>query len=92
MLGFLGDLLGLNAGNATKDAAVSNRKLIQDYDVRGNKLIDQGSTKAGGYLQDVTGLALQQIRQRIAGHEHSAEGRFTPPAAAILEGLDLPPP
>lgn len=56
MLGFLGDLLGLNAGNATKDAAVSNRKLIQDYDVRGNKLIDQGSTKAGGYLQDVTDL------------------------------------
>ena len=56
MLGFLGDLLGLNAGDATKDAAWQNRSLIQDYEGRGNKLIDQGAAKAGTYLQGVTDL------------------------------------
>lgn len=51
------------------------------------------------YLQDATGLSikkivrtlrpLQQIRLRIAGHEHLAEDPITPAAASILEDLGL---
>lgn len=54
MLGFLGDLLGLNAGNATKDAANLNNQEINKYDNRGNAIIDTGASQAGGYLQQVT--------------------------------------
>lgn len=53
------------------------------------------------YLQDATGASIkkivhalrpiQQIRVRIAGHDHLAEDRLTPAAAAIVDDLDLPP-
>lgn len=56
MLGFLGDLLGLNKGNATKDAAGQNKDVIAGYDAKGNAIIDQGSQQAGGYLEQVAGL------------------------------------
>ena len=56
MLGFLGDLLGLNAGEATIDAGNQNKRLIKDYDAKGTKIIDTGATKAGGYLDQVAGL------------------------------------
>jgi hypothetical protein len=56
MLGFLGDLLGLNAGNATMDAANQNDAEIGKYEKRANTLIDTGAKKAGGYLGQVSGL------------------------------------
>ena len=53
------------------------------------------------YLQDATGMSIkkiiqalrpiQQIRVRIAGHEHVAEDQHTPAAQAILEALNLTP-
>lgn len=53
------------------------------------------------YLQDATGMSIkkivhtlrpiQQIRVRIAGHEHLAEDPLTPAARSILEALDLTP-
>lgn len=53
------------------------------------------------YLQDATGISIkktvqalrpiQQIRVRIAGHEHHAEDPLTPTARSILEALDLTP-
>ena len=53
------------------------------------------------YLQDATGVSIkktvqalrpiQQIRVRIAGHDHHAEDPFTPAARSILEALDLTP-
>ena len=53
------------------------------------------------YLQGATGVSIkkivqalrpiQQIRVRIAGHEHHAEDPLTPAAIAILNDLDLPP-
>lgn len=53
------------------------------------------------YLQDATGMSIkkiiqalrpiQQIRVRIAGHDHLAEDPLTPTAAAIVDDLDLPP-
>lgn len=67
MLGFLGDLLGLNAGNATKDAAGQNKSLIKKYDAQGNAIIDQGSAEAGGYLQQVAGLYDNQIDRATQG-------------------------
>lgn len=56
MFDFLGDLLGLNAGKATKNAAGQNKTIIGNYDAQGNQIIDQGSAKAGGYLDQVAGL------------------------------------
>lgn len=54
------------------------------------------------YLQDATGMSIkkivqalrpiQQIRVRIAGHEHLAQDRLTSTAQSILEALDLTPP
>jgi hypothetical protein len=51
------------------------------------------------HLQDVTGLSIrkivqilrpfQQIRVRIAGHEHSAHDPLTPPAQEILHALGI---
>lgn len=49
-LGFLGDLLGLNAGNATKDAAGQNKQVIAGYDTKGTGIIDKGSAAAGEHL------------------------------------------
>ena len=53
------------------------------------------------YLQDETGMSIkkiihtlrpiQQIRVRIAGHEHLAEDPLSPAARSILEALDLTP-
>ncbi|MGD8150773.1 IS1634 family transposase [Ornithinimicrobium sp. Y1694] len=55
----------------------------------------------GRYLQDVTGMSIkkivqalrpiQQIRVRIAGHEHLAEDQLTPTARSITEVLNLTP-
>lgn len=55
----------------------------------------------GRHLQNETGMSIkkivqtlrpiQQIRVRIAGHEHIAEDRLTPPATTILEALHLSP-
>jgi hypothetical protein len=56
MLKFLGDLLGLNAGNATKDAAAGNARTIRQYDLTGRRLITEGSNKAGGYLAQLNNL------------------------------------
>lgn len=56
MLGFLGDLLGLNKGNATKDAAGQNKDIIGGYDTKGNSIINAGAKQAGGYLGQVAGL------------------------------------
>lgn len=54
MFDFLGDLLGLNKGKATKAAALENQDLIRGYDAQGRAIIDDGSAAAGGYLQQVT--------------------------------------
>lgn len=67
MLGFLGDLLGLNAGNATKDAAGQNKGVIGDYDKQGNKIIDRGEAVASNYLDEVTGLYGGQIKRGQQG-------------------------
>lgn len=56
MLGFLGDLLGLNAGNATVDAGNQNKRIIKDYEKNGRGIIDAGAAEAGGYLDQVMGL------------------------------------
>lgn len=56
MFDFLGDLLGLNKGKATKAAADKNTGIINGYDAQGNAIIDAGSQKAGGYLGQAAGL------------------------------------
>lgn len=56
MFDFLGDLLGLNKGKATKAAAGQNQDIISGYDAQGNAIIDQGSNAAGGYLQQATDM------------------------------------
>lgn len=61
MLGFLGDLLGLNKGEGTKTAATQNKGAIAGYDIKGNAIIDAGSAKAGSYLDQVAGLYDGQI-------------------------------
>lgn len=54
MLGFLGDLLGLNKGEATKSAALDNRGIVAGYSDQGNGIIDRSAGQAGGYLQQAT--------------------------------------
>lgn len=61
MFGFLGDLLGLNKGEATKDAASQNQEVITNYGNTGRGIINAGADKAGGYLQQVTDLYSGQI-------------------------------
>lgn len=61
MLGFLGDLLGLNAGEATKSAAKDNMGEIYAYDDKGKQIIGQGAQEAGGFLGQVPGLYQGQI-------------------------------
>lgn len=56
MLGFLGDLLGLNAGNATKDASWQNKDVLKGHLTTGNQIIDKGAAQAGGYLQETRDL------------------------------------
>lgn len=56
MLGFLGDLLGLNAGKSVIDAAGQNQGLAYYYDKRGGDIIDKGEYDARGYLDQVAGL------------------------------------
>lgn len=56
MLGFVGDLLGLNAGNATVDAANQNKKVIANYDERGQKIIKTGADQAGDFLRRTSNL------------------------------------
>lgn len=51
MFDFLGDLLGLNKGKATKEAAGLNKGIVSDYDLRANNLIDNGVTDAMRYLE-----------------------------------------
>lgn len=53
ILGFLGDLLGLNSGDPTIDAANKNRDVIGTYNTTANNLIDTGSQQAGGYLDQI---------------------------------------
>lgn len=56
MLGFLGDLLGLNAGNATMDAAGRNRTIVGEYNANANNIINKGEKSARSYLDQVMGL------------------------------------
>jgi hypothetical protein len=56
MFDFLGDLLGLNKGKATKIAANQNTGLIRQYDDRGSNIIQGGANEAGDYLSQVSGL------------------------------------
>jgi hypothetical protein len=46
MLGFLGDLLGLNAGNATKDMAMNNQGLAREYGGQAQRFITRGNSDA----------------------------------------------
>lgn len=62
-LGFLGDLLGLNSGDATINAANSNRGVISQYGTDANNLIDQGATAAGGYLNSANDLNAGLVSQ-----------------------------
>jgi hypothetical protein len=56
MLGFLGDLLGLNAGEGTRTAATNNSIEMYRYDERGNRIIDEGAAGARRNLERVAGL------------------------------------
>lgn len=56
MLGFLGDLLGLNSGDPAIEAADRNRKLYGDYKKEGYGLVDSGTNAAKGYLGQAQGL------------------------------------
>lgn len=55
-LGFLGDLLGLNAGEATKDSARWNQGVITNYETQGNNIINDSSSEANSYLRKVLDL------------------------------------
>lgn len=56
MLGFLGDLLGLNAGQATMNAANQNKSVLGDYLNNALGAINTGTTGAQGYLDKAQGL------------------------------------
>lgn len=49
-LGFLGDLLGLNNGDPTIQAAQDNKTATTNFGTTANNLIDTGATQAGGDL------------------------------------------
>lgn len=49
-LGFLGDLLGLNSGDPTIQAAQNNQTATTNYGTTADNLIDTGATEAGGDL------------------------------------------
>src|SRR6185312_8404452 len=55
-LGFLGDLLGLNSGDAAINAANKNRTALTNAQTQGNNIINQGYGQANDYL---SGLASQ---------------------------------
>ena len=67
MLGFLGDLLGLNAGQSTSAAAVNNRDVAARFNETGNQIIGAGKDEAGGYLGQVAGLYDGQINRGQQG-------------------------
>lgn len=56
MLGFLGDLLGLNSGDATIAAAGQNKDVVNQYGTNANKLIDTGAAAAGTNLNAAKNL------------------------------------
>jgi len=56
MLGWLGDLLGLNSGDPAISAGWENKTTLGGYDTRGNAIIDAGAAQAGGHLQQVTDM------------------------------------
>lgn len=55
-LGWLGDFLGINKGNATVAAADANRGVIGNYDTRASGIIDNGANRAQGLLGDALDL------------------------------------
>jgi hypothetical protein len=62
MFDFLGDLLGLNKGKATKIAANQNTGLIRQYDDRGSNIIQGGANEAadqsyGSWLDRLGGMS-----------------------------------
>lgn len=56
VLGFLGSLLGLNAGDPTIDAANKNKTLLSGLQTQGQGVLDAGNTAAKGYLQQASDL------------------------------------
>jgi len=55
-LGWLGDLLGLNSGDATIAAAQQNKDVVNKYGTTANGLIDTGAAAAGTQLQKASDL------------------------------------
>lgn len=56
MLGWLGDLLGLNQGDPAIKAAGLNKGVLGDYKAEANGIIDKGAATAGGLLDKAGGL------------------------------------
>jgi hypothetical protein len=56
-LGWLGDFLGINKGNATVDAAGENRDIVTEYGNTGRRIINRGANEAEGYLTNILGLS-----------------------------------
>ncbi|MDF3016200.1 MAG: hypothetical protein K0R44_1425 [Thermomicrobiales bacterium] len=55
-LGWLGDFLGINRGEGTRQASRDNRQIIDDYAGRGRDIIGQGRRRSQGYLNDALDL------------------------------------
>lgn len=56
MFDWLGDLLGLNKGKATIDAAARNGSVLDNLSGQLNGIIDSGSAEQRGYLERILGL------------------------------------
>ncbi|MBD8555442.1 hypothetical protein IFT84_13100 [Rhizobium sp. CFBP 8762] len=55
-MGFFSELLGGDAGKATKKAAVKNQGLINAFDTKGQGIIDTGETRSEGALNNASSL------------------------------------
>lgn len=56
ILTWLGDMLGINKGNATQAAAAQNTNVIKDYGTQANGIIDAGAGASGDWLKKSLGL------------------------------------
>ena len=74
MLGWLGDLLGLNKGQGTIEAAGDNRNIITDYGNKGRDIIGAGYQGAGDYLRQVLDLTGMAGGSRLYGDAIGANG------------------
>ena len=56
MFDWLGDILGLNKGKATIDAAAQNSTVLTNLGNQQNSVIDAGDAQQRGYLEQILGL------------------------------------